>query len=61
MSLLLGGKVESFMISRNLDLVGEALEICIAVDRVEKFSIAHCSILRKGVETIDQYANVSIT
>ncbi len=49
------------MISRNLDRVEEALEICIAVDRIEKISIAHCSILRKGIETIHQYANVSIT
>ncbi len=61
MSLLLVGKVESFMINRNLDLVEEALKICISIDRVEKIFIAQCSILRKGVETIDQYANVSIT
>jgi hypothetical protein len=61
MSLLLVVKVETVVIIWNLDLVEQALEVCVSIDRVEKIIKTQRRVLRKGIETIDQNANVAIT
>ena len=58
MGLLRDGKVETYVIFGNLNLVQETLKISISVERVEKFIKAQRRVLRKGVEAIDQNTNV---
>jgi hypothetical protein len=61
MNLLLVGKVESLMIVLNWNSIEETLKFCKTFEGKEKIIKAQGSILRKGIDSIDQNANVGIT
>ena len=60
MNLLLVGKVEPFVVVRNWNRVEKTLKIGIPVERVEKIFKGQRNICRKGIESIDQQANVGV-
>ncbi len=60
MSLPLIVEVEPFEVNWNLNNVEKGLEVCISVERVEKFFKGNISKLRMSVESVDKEADVSI-
>ncbi len=58
MGFLRDGKVETYVIFWNLNLVEKTLKVRVSIDRVEQILKAQRRVLWKGVEAIDQNTNV---